>query len=72
MESWEAGRDNGRRGRSDRISFSGDFSGDVRNNSLVGDESLVGEEASKGLTRSLHAWSRASRFYGQKTSRSAG
>jgi len=46
------------------MSFSGDFSGDVRNNSFVGEEaSLVGEEARRGLTRSRHAWSRASRFY---------
>jgi len=47
------------------MSFSGDFSGDVRKSSFVGELSLMGEVASSGLTRSRQAWSRASRFYNQ-------
>lgn len=49
------------RGRSERISFSGDFSGDFWGD--VRKSSLVGEESSKGLTRSRHACKRASRFF---------
>ena len=37
------------------MSFSGDFSGDVRKSSFVGDKSFVGEVASSGLTRSRQA-----------------
>jgi hypothetical protein len=50
----------GRQGKSDRISFLGDFSGDfwgdAKKYSLVGElMSFVVDESSRGLTRSRHA-----------------
>jgi hypothetical protein len=53
FESCEGGR---RWGRSARMSFSGDFWGERRKRSFVGEESpLRGDVASKGLTKSRQA-----------------